>query len=50
MRRYQYGRVDNIRAATPETFNWVAGMFNRAVSMKQKVGLYSEAFIDVKHV
>jgi len=28
MRRFRFGRVDNIRAATPEALNWVKSMNN----------------------
>jgi hypothetical protein len=37
MRRYQFGRVDNIRSATPEVHAWVSAMFDRTVSLPKKV-------------
>ncbi|KAI6214449.1 hypothetical protein M3Y94_00269500 [Aphelenchoides besseyi] len=36
MRRYRYGRVDNIRSATPEALAWVTAQFNRNVSPQEK--------------
>ncbi|KAI6218828.1 Carn-acyltransf domain-containing protein [Aphelenchoides fujianensis] len=43
MRRYRYGRVDNIRSATPEALAWVKAMFDRTVSPREKRLLFDNA-------
>lgn len=37
VRKFQFGRVDNIRAATPEAFAWVSCMYDKTVSEPEKV-------------
>ncbi|CAK5034156.1 unnamed protein product [Meloidogyne enterolobii] len=44
MRRFRYGRVDNIRAATPEALNWVKSMNNPNEEKKRKRILLKMAF------
>ncbi|KHN84256.1 Choline O-acetyltransferase [Toxocara canis] len=43
LRRFVHGRVDNIRAATPETLLWVETMMNRRKSLALKRKLFEEA-------
>lgn len=43
IRRFGYGRVDNIRSATPEALNWVRIMDNKAKSSGEKLQLFREA-------
>uniref|UniRef100_A0A915PD58 Choline O-acetyltransferase n=1 Tax=Meloidogyne floridensis TaxID=298350 RepID=A0A915PD58_9BILA len=44
MRRFRFGRVDNIRAATPEALNWVKSMNNPNEEKKRKRILLKMAF------
>ncbi|KAF7637875.1 Carn_acyltransf domain-containing protein [Meloidogyne graminicola] len=44
MRRFKFGRVDNIRAATPEVLNWVKVMNNSNKDKKTKKILLQIAF------
>jgi len=44
-RRFHLGRVDNIRANTPETLQWVKSMVNKTeqISMSDKYSLFKLA-------
>uniref|UniRef100_A0A0R3S4A1 Choline O-acetyltransferase n=1 Tax=Elaeophora elaphi TaxID=1147741 RepID=A0A0R3S4A1_9BILA len=43
MRRFRYGRVDNIRAATPEALRWVQAMQVKNKTKDEKQKLFVEA-------
>uniref|UniRef100_A0AC34QFE0 Choline/carnitine acyltransferase domain-containing protein n=1 Tax=Panagrolaimus sp. JU765 TaxID=591449 RepID=A0AC34QFE0_9BILA len=43
IRRFHYGRVDNIRSATPEALNWVRVMDNKEKCPKEKLQLFHQA-------
>ncbi|KAL3983211.1 Choline/Carnitine o-acyltransferase family protein [Acanthocheilonema viteae] len=43
MRRFRYGRVDNIRAATPEALRWVQAMYVKNNTKDEKQKLFMEA-------
>lgn len=43
IRRFEYGRVDNIRSATPEALNWVRVMDDKMKSSGEKLQLFREA-------
>ncbi|VDK67975.1 unnamed protein product [Litomosoides sigmodontis] len=43
MRRFRHGRVDNIRAATPEALRWVQAMHVKNNSRDEKKKLFMEA-------
>lgn len=45
IRRFHYGRVDNIRSATPEALNWVRVMDNKEKCPKEKLRLFHQAAI-----
>ncbi|MCP9265378.1 Choline O-acetyltransferase [Dirofilaria immitis] len=43
IRRFRYGRVDNIRAATPEALLWVQAMLEKNKTQAEKQKLFVEA-------
>ncbi|CAD5227913.1 unnamed protein product [Bursaphelenchus xylophilus] len=43
LRKFRYGRVDNIRAATPEALAWVQSMNDRSVPDSEKRSLFEKA-------